>query len=209
MMRGTKGTTLALALGAVAALSACKKSENATDSTAAATTPADTTMRAGSTSTTGATTAPATAKVSDADIFAMLHAANQGEIDAGKMAETKATNASVKAFARQMVTDHTKLRDNGDALAKKLNITPNTAAADSITSANQTTASTLTTAAKGAAFDSTYVDAQVSGHQATLTMIKNAEGQATNPQLVAALKSAEPIVSAHLDKIKNIQSKLK
>jgi len=186
-------------------LGACKKGENATDTTMAGA--ADTSMAAGTGSSTSMN-APATA-MTDAQIFAMLAAANQGEIDAGKMASTKATNASVKSFARDMVTAHTKMLNDGNALAKKLNITPDTAAADSINAMNQSTAATLTAAAKGAAFDSAYVNAQVAGHEYVLDMIKRAEGQAQNADLKSALTSTEPQVQQHLDRIKDIQSKLK
>jgi putative membrane protein len=205
MVRGTRSSAFAVALCAVTMLGACKKGNNATDTTMAAA--ADTSMAAGTGSSTSMK-APAAA-MTDAQIFAMLAAANQGEIDAGKMASTKATNASVKSFARDMVTAHTKMLNDGNALAKKLNITPDTAAADSINAMNQSTAATLTAAAKGAAFDSAYVNAQVAGHEYVLDMIKRAEGQAQNADLKSALTAAEPQVQKHLDRIKDIQSKMK
>lgn len=204
MARGTRSSAFAVALCAVTMLGACKKGENATDTTMAS---ADTSMAAGMGSSTSMK-APATA-MTDAQILAMLAAANQGEIDAGKMASTKATNASVKSFARDMVTAHTKMLNDGNALAKKLNITPDTAAADSINAMNQSTAATLTAAAKGAAFDSAYVNAQVAGHEYVLDMVKRAEEQAQNADLKSALTAAEPQVQQHLDRIKDIQSKMK
>jgi len=204
MARGTRSSAFAVALCAVTMLGACKKGENATDTTMAS---ADTSMAAGMGSSTSMK-APAPA-MTDAQILAMLAAANQGEIDAGKMASTKATNASVKSFARDMVTAHTKMLNDGNALAKKLNITPDTAAADSINAMNQSTAATLTAAAKGAAFDSAYVNAQVAGHEYVLDMVKRAEEQAQNADLKSALTAAEPQVQQHLDRIKDIQSKMK
>jgi putative membrane protein len=212
MMRGTRNAAFALALGAVTVLGACKKSDaNATDSTMAS---GDTSTMAGSGSSTSMNaTAPAAAAnnaaMTDAGIFAMLAAANQGEISAGKMAETKATNASVKAFARDMVAAHTKMLNDGNARAKRQNITPDSAAADSIMQMNQSTAATLTSAAKGAAFDSAYVNAQVAGHQYVLDLVKRAEGQAQNADLKSALTAAEPQVQSHLDRIKDIQGKMK
>lgn len=204
MARGMRSSAFAVALCAVTVLGACTKTENATDTTMAG---ADTGMAAGMGSST-AMNAPATV-MTDAQIFAMLAAANQGEIDAGKMASTKATAASVKSFARDMVTAHTRMLNEGNALAKKLNVAPDTAAADSISMMNQSTAATLTAAAKGAAFDSAYVNAQVAGHEYVLDMIKRAEGQAQSADLKSALTAAEPQVQQHLDRIKDIQSKMK
>jgi len=205
MVRGTKKTAFALALGAVTVLGACKKTDNAADTTMAS---ADTSMAAGAASSTMNAPAPA-ATMSDAAIFAMLGAANQGEIAAGKMAESKATNASVKSFARDMVAAHTKMLNDGVALAKRLNITPDSAAADSIMAMNQSTAVALTADAKGATFDSAYVNAQVAGHQYVLDMVKRAEGAAQNADLKAALTATEPQVQAHLDRITAIQGKMK
>jgi len=209
MIRGTRSSAYALALCAVTMLGACKKGEsNATDTTAMAS--ADTSMKAGTGSSTSMNAAATPAPMTDGAIFGMLAAANHGEIDAGKMAETKATNASVKSFARAMVADHTKLLDQGNALAKKLNITPDTAAADSINAMNQSTAAMLTAAAKGSVFDSAYVNAQVAGHQYVLDLVKRAEDQAQNPQLKAALTTdVQPKIQQHLDRIQAIQSKMK
>jgi putative membrane protein len=206
MLRGTQKTAFALALGAVTMLGACKKSDNAADTTMAA---ADTSMKAGTGSSTSMNAMAPAPAMTDAGIFAMLTAANQGEIDAGKMAETKATNSSVKSFARDMVAAHTKMLNDGKALAKRLNITPDSAAADSIMMMNQSTAANLTSAAKGATFDSAYVNAQVTGHQYVLAMIKRAEGAAQNADLKSALTAAEPQVQSHLDRITKIQSTMK
>lgn len=206
MVRTISKTAFALTLGALTMLGACKKSDSATDTTMAA---ADTSMKAGTMSSTSMNAAPTPAPVTDAGIFAALSAANQGEIDAGKMAETKATSAAVKSFAHDMVIAHTAMLNEGNLLAKKLNITPDAAAADSINMMNQATGAALTAAAKGAAFDSAYVNAQVAGHQYVLDMIKRDEGAAQNAQLKSALTSAEPKVQAHLDRIKAIQGKMK
>lgn len=201
MVRGTRSSAIAFALCAVAMLGGCNKGENAADTTMAGT---DMSMAAGST---GMSMTAMT--MTDAQIFAMLAAANQGEIDAGKLASTKATDASVKSFAKDMVTAHTKMLDDGNALAQKLNIAPDAAAADSINNMNQATAAALNAAAKGAAFDSTYVNAQVAGHEYVLDLVKRAEGQAQSDELKAALTAAEPQVQQHLDRIKDIQSKMK
>jgi putative membrane protein len=45
--------------------------------------------------------------VSDAQIASIVVTANQVDIDAGKLAASKATNPEVKKFGQQMVADHT------------------------------------------------------------------------------------------------------
>ena len=186
-------------------MGACKRGERGAADTTMST--MDNTGAAMSDSARAAATAMS--RMTDAQIFARLTAANEGEIAAGKMAASKATNADVKAFARQMIADHTKMLNDGNALAKRLNVTPDMAAADSIRTANGAMADQLRAAPKGMAFDSAYVNGQVMGHQATLDMIRTAEDQAQNADLKQALSDAAPMVEKHLDRIKDIQGKLK
>ena len=61
---------------------------------------------------------------SDAQIAAIVVTANQVDIDVGKFAQTKAHAADVKAFARQMVTDHTGVNKQAAELANRLKLTP-------------------------------------------------------------------------------------
>src|SRR5881227_4005436 len=60
----------------------------------------------------------------DAQIAHIVVTANQVDIDAGKLAEKQAKRADVKAFGKQMVTDHTAVNNQAVALAKKLKVTP-------------------------------------------------------------------------------------
>lgn len=224
MTRGTKGVAVAVALGATVMLGACSKKAdtNTTDTTAMAAAPGtDSTMNAAGSMNAGAGSSTSmnnggamagnmsNMAMTDADIFSMVSAANKGEIAAGKMAETKATNPAVRAFAKDMVTDHTMLLNQGMALAKRLNVTPAPNADTSIVAMNNKMASELSSAAKGMAFDSMYVNGQVQGHQMTLDLVKNAEGKAQNAQLKTMLTSAQPIIQRHLDRIKDIQGKMK
>ena len=207
---GRKTTVLtAIACGMTVALGACKrKSDSSMDSTSAMMEKTDSVGGAMTPATPAPAPTPAPA-MTDAAIVARVTAANQGEIDAGKMASDKATNADVKAFAHMMVVDHGKMLSDGAALAKRANITPDMAAADSIMAANKMTADKLGAAAKGSAFDMAYVNAQVEGHEATLQMLKDAEGVAQNPDLKKMLGDAQKPVSQHLDRIKDIQGKMK
>ena len=52
----------------------------------------------------------------DAQIASIVVTANQVDIDAGKLAESKGSNAEVKAFGKQMVTDHSGVNKQAVAL---------------------------------------------------------------------------------------------
>ena len=60
---------------------------------------------------------PRTPQLSDAQILKVLMVANQGEVDQAKLALTKATMPEVRAFAEQMITDHTAALARLTALA--------------------------------------------------------------------------------------------
>ena len=60
----------------------------------------------------------------DAQIAFIVVTANQVDIDAGKLAESKGSSADVKAFGKQMVTDHSGVNKQAVALVTKLKVTP-------------------------------------------------------------------------------------
>ena len=65
-----------------------------------------------------------TAAPNDAQIAAIVVAANQVDIDAGKLADSKSANKEVKAFAKQMVSDHSGVNKAATELVTKLKVTP-------------------------------------------------------------------------------------
>src|SRR6516165_5170785 len=64
------------------------------------------------------------AKPSDAQIAAIVVAANQVDIDAGTLAKSKAHSAEVKEFAQRMITDHSGVNKSAKELVTKLHVTP-------------------------------------------------------------------------------------
>ena len=62
--------------------------------------------------------------VNDAQIASIVVTANQVDIDAGKLAATKATDPEVKKFAQTMVTYHTGVNKQATALVTKLKVKP-------------------------------------------------------------------------------------
>ena len=60
----------------------------------------------------------------DPQIAGIVQAANQIDINQAKLALKRTSNAQVKEFARQMISDHTNLEKSVNDLAKKLGVTP-------------------------------------------------------------------------------------
>ena len=192
-----------IALSAATLFVACKAKENAsTDTTSAAgavATGSDSANRARTDS------ANATANKNswtDGQILAFASAANKGEIAEGKLAETKATNAKVKAFARQMVTDHTAMLNEGNSFAKKNNITPDSTRDDvkDLQKGAQDEMEDLQKKAKGNDWDKDFVDKEIDGHKKVLDKLQQAQNSTQNAQLKEMLTKATQKVQQHLDK---------
>lgn len=151
------------------------------------------------------TTAPA---LTDANIFALLDEANMIDSSGGKLASTKGTNADVKAFGVMMMKDHHLLRKGGQDLATKLGVAPTPPPNDSFPQKGQAIADSLTSMAKGPAWDKTYIEKEVAVHQQVLGFIDAFLGAAQAVELKDLLTKARPTVESHLKRAQAIQAKL-
>ena len=147
--------------------------------------------------------------LTDANIAAIVVAANTADIKNGEMAKTAASNPQVKAFAEQMVTDHTAVNKQATDLVTKLNVTPEDNDTSRMLGTNADATRANLQAQTGAAFDKAYVDNEVAYHEAVINMLDNTLiPSAQNPELKALLESARPAFVAHLDHAKQLQATL-
>jgi len=156
--------------------------------------------------------APATTHaqaVNDAQIAHIVVTANQVDVDAGKVAQARASNSEVKKFAQQMITDHEGVNKQAVALATRLKVTPqDNATSQSLKAGGDKNIVALKTLS-GAAFDKAYVAQEVAYHQAVLDAIdKTLLPSASNAELKALIVKVRPAIAAHLEHAKHIQSTL-
>ncbi len=154
------------------------------------------------------TNATPDANLTDANIVALLDHANVADSSAGALASTKATNQQVKQFARLMMAEHHALRKQGQALAKKLGITPEPPADDPVTPLANKEMEALKSAPKGAEFDRTYIEQEIAAHQAVLDLADRSHGAADNPELKALIENARPVIEKHLKQAQDIEKSL-
>lgn len=189
----------------LAAASACKKKEEAT-SAPPPTAPAVT--ESGSAAPAAEPT-PAPPALSDAQIAAIVVAANQVDIDAGQLALKKSKNPEVKKFAERMVTDHTAVNKAAVELVTKLQVTPEESDASKSLAAGGAETRAKLEQLDGDAFDRAYVDNEVAYHEAVIGVLKTQLiPAATNQELKDALVGAQPAFDAHLQHAKSIQAAL-
>ena len=140
------------------------------------------------------------------DTGAFVSNAAQGdmyEIQAGKIAEQKAKDPEVKAFAKKMVTDHTALSNEMKPLIKAAGQTP---PAD-LDQRRKRLLDNLK-AANAGDFDKTYMDQQVAAHDEALTLMQGYAKDGSDAGLKGGAAKAVPKVQMHSDMAKKIQAKL-
>jgi len=93
-------------------------------------------------------------------------------------------------------------------LAKRLGVTPQMPADDPLKPAVQAEMTALKGAAKGAAFDRTYIDQEIGIHKAVIDLAGKAHDAAQNEELKKLIEQAGPVLQKHLDHAEQIQKKL-
>lgn len=145
----------------------------------------------------------------DPQIAAIVVTANQVDIDAGKLAVSKAHSKDVKEFAQLMITDHSGVNKSAVELVTKLHVTPESnPTSQSLQKGGDDNLDALKKLS-GSAFDRAYVDHEVAYHQAVIdavdtTLIPSAQ----NAELKALLVKVRPAFVAHLEHAKSLQGKL-
>ena len=132
---------------------------------------------------------------SDASFMKDAAHAGAAEIEASTLAQSKAKNADVKAFATTMVNDHTKVADELKALAASKNVKlpdgPSVAQKAEIK---------LIDAGDNDKFDARYAKTfGVKAHQDTIKLFEEASRKAKDPEVKAWATKTLPGLRHHLE----------
>ncbi|MBJ6763347.1 DUF4142 domain-containing protein [Myxococcaceae bacterium JPH2] len=143
-----------------------------------------------------------------------LHAVNQGEIKAGKLAMQNSQNPDVKSYAEQMVRDHTAMDQKVTTLAqgKGLKLDESPKALDDAEkrsmAADKATTEQLQ-ALKGAPFDSVYMSNQVGAHDLAIGQVLAARhGMSASGELATMLTDLSQKLPQHRDMAYQVLGKL-
>lgn len=135
-----------------------------------------------------------------------VKASNGGmmEVEMGKLAQEKALNPRVKAFATMMVNDHSKANDELKALAAQKNITlPAELSTDTKDHIDKLAKKT------GKDFDKSYIDMMVEDHDKDVKEFEKAGDNVTDEALKTWARNTLPTLKAHQDSAKAIKDALK
>lgn len=152
---------------------------------------------------------PAPEKMGDDQVLGALHVANQGEVEQGKLAKSKAKNANVKRFAEMMVKHHSEADAKATSISKKLTLQLATTQASSDLANAVKEKTTAMAGQLGVDFDKAYIDAQVKEHEAVVDLIdKRLAPSAQAPEVKAYVDAVRSKVVQHLADAKELQAKL-
>jgi putative membrane protein len=147
------------------------------------------------------------ADVSHADREFMEKAAEAGhaEIEASKLAQTKATSGDVRAFASTMIDDHTKVGAQLDQLAASKNLKVPTEP-----SMVQRTKIKLLSASSGTSFDKHYAnDIGVAAHKDAVALFQKEAAKGSDPDIKAFAANTLPALNHHLEMAMTLQATTK
>lgn len=145
----------------------------------------------------GSAAAPANGQ----DYAAMAAASDMFEIESSKLAQEKAQNADVKAFAQMLVTEHQKstadLKTAAGQAQPAVTVTPQM-------NAEQAANLEALRAASGAEFDRLYLQQQVPAHEKALAMLQGYAASGDVPSLKQHASMTTGPVEKHLARAREL-----
>ncbi|MDX2648274.1 DUF4142 domain-containing protein [Streptomyces sp. NPDC001902] len=134
----------------------------------------------------------------DTTFLAKVHQGNLAEIAAGNDAQSHATSECVKQVGEVLVQDHSKLDADVKMLAGKLKVT----LPASPSSAQDKGLAEVQAKAGSPAYDAAWLSTEDVGHRETLALIDREIKAGSNAEVVAAARSARPVVAMHLEMVR-------
>ncbi len=140
------------------------------------------------------------------DFVAKAVAGDMFEVESSKIALKRATNATVKTFAQEMVTAHAKttadlkkaIADSGQQILPPAALPSNLQG--KIDDLNKVDAAGL---------DKKYMEDQIDGHQAALDLFQRYANDGDTAQIKAFAAATAPMIQDHLSRAKGVKEGLK
>jgi putative membrane protein len=149
---------------------------------------------------------PSKSELNDAEIVHTIVTANQVFIENGELAEKKARNKTVHAFARRIIKESTDINKQAKGLAAKLHVTlEDNAISKSLKVDGKKSLDTLKHLG-GSEFDKAYIDAEIKLHKKVIDVVDiQLVPVVKNEELKALLVKVQPALASHLEYAETIQ----
>ncbi len=143
--------------------------------------------------------ADVSSKNTSAAILDQIHQANLKEIEIGQLAEEKASSDEVRAYAVQLVNDHT----NADQMVTETAQKKGTHLRDSVSarheSARAKTAEQKLSSASGTQFDRLFLEQTSAEHKKLISELQQEREDASDDDVEALIDKIVPILQQHQD----------
>ncbi|HET9440381.1 MAG TPA: DUF4142 domain-containing protein [Longimicrobiales bacterium] len=150
------------------------------------------------------------AAVGDAEIAAIVVAANAVDADLGDLAVERATNAAVKQFGKTMGTDHRAVNQAAGELVARLKVTPVENAVSQKLRRDGAAFRAELAGKSGVEFDKSYIAHEVEYHKAVIAAVDDVLiPNASNAELKQTLINVRPALVAHLEHAEKLLAELK
>jgi putative membrane protein len=140
---------------------------------------------------------------SDKKFLAMAAQGDQNEIALSKVAEDKATNPAVKAFAEKMVKEHTEMTDGMKPFAEEWSITPPMGP-----DADHQKDIDKLNKLSGEDFDKEYIDIMVTDHAEALKAFTKEAKDTKDMKFRAVVLEDKTMVAAHKNMAWDLKKKM-
>lgn len=139
----------------------------------------------------------------DKKFIAKAAQSNLNEIKLSQLAEEKATNPAVKAFAHKMVVEHTKIGNGMQPFLEAWNVTPATNFDDDAQKEYD-----KLNGLSGADFDKEYIDRMVSDHATALDDFTSEAKDTKDAKFRAVVLRDKTMIAAHKNMAYDLKKKL-
>jgi putative membrane protein len=154
--------------------------------------------------------ARAAAKPTDPQIAHIAYTAGELDIKAAQQALQKATDPKVKAFAQDMIRDHTSVNQQALALCKKLGVTPEDNDTSKALVKDADAYRAKLAGLSGAAYDKAYAEHEVAYHHQVNGALENTLiPSAQNGELKSLLETGLKIFKGHEEHAREVAAGLK
>ena len=140
---------------------------------------------------------------SDRSAMEKMAQSDMAEVQAGKVAQQKASNPEVKKYAEHMVQEHSKALEEGKQLASTKGVTP-----PKETDRKHRNALEKLERTDRDSFDRAYMRQMVQDHEDALKLVRKTAKDAKDPQLKAHAEKMAPHIEEHLAQARKINDSL-
>jgi len=143
-------------------------------------------------------------KVDTATFVKSVPSANTFEIESSKLAQKQATADDVKAFAAQMIKDHTKAGEDFKAAISQGQTTSATGAAGTTLDSKHQALLDQLKEVSGDGFQSKYIEMQTQAHKEAVALFSTYASSGDDPALKEFAKKTLPVLKMHERHVKDL-----